>query len=98
MSPLGMGMDFQCASPSNTSLYCLLYCAVVTEERTVDSISCGALQRSLRNTGFRSRTFLRLPPAPLMFSLGATHLALQRNRPASSPTASRPPCQSAEPS
>jgi len=31
-------MDFQCASPSNTSLYCLLYCAVVTEERTVDAI------------------------------------------------------------
>src|SRR6266699_964796 len=46
MSPLGTGMDFQCASPSNTSLYCLLYCDEETEERTVDSISCGvAAQR-----------------------------------------------------
>jgi len=45
-SPSGMGMAFQRASPSKTSLYTLRYCAVETAARTVDSTSCAVGQIS----------------------------------------------------
>src|SRR5580693_351136 len=51
-SPSGTGMDFQCASPSNTLAYSFAYISLVTESRTVDSISCGVGQISRRYTGF----------------------------------------------
>src|SRR5260370_40566025 len=50
-SPCGMCIPFQCASPSNTWLYCFVYMLVETAARTVVSISCGVGQMSLRKTG-----------------------------------------------